>query len=199
MIDLPEFDHMRANPCACLQHMPTKTARPSSPKSTAPTEAPPKAASATLRKRPAAPRDGLADLDLLKNSLGYELKLAQVRAYQMWFEALEAKAISPARLTALSIISNEPGISQALLADRLQIARPSVVKVIDMLEAAGLVERQAVPDDRRSYALVPTAHGKAELRDIGRRLQAYEAAIAARLSAAERKQLMNLLAKVAVR
>ena len=54
-------------------------------------------------------------------------------------------------------------------------------------------------DDRRSYALVPTAHGKAELRDIGKRLQAYEAAIAAGLTAAERKQLMNLLAKVAVR
>lgn len=173
-----------------------------SPQPTPPRGAPPKAASAasaTARKRPAAPRDALADLDLLKNSLGYELKLAQVRAYQMWFEALEEKAISPARLTALSIISNEPGISQALLADRLQIARPSVVKVIDMLEAAGLVERQAVPDDRRSYALVPTTHGKAELRDIGRRLQAYEAAIAARLSAAERKQLMSLLARVAVR
>jgi MarR family transcriptional regulator, temperature-dependent positive regulator of motility len=153
----------------------------------------------SARKRAVAPREGLAELDLLKNSLGYELKLAQVRATQMLFEALDAKAISPARLTALSIINSQPGISQALLADRLSIARPSVVKVVDMLEAAGLVERQAVPDDRRSYALVPTAHGRVELRDIGKRLQAHEAAIAAHLSAADRKQLMSLLAKVAVR
>jgi DNA-binding MarR family transcriptional regulator len=150
-------------------------------------------------RRSAAPGDALVNLDLLKNSLGYELKLAQVRTYQMYFEALDPKAISPARLTALSIISNQPGISQAALADRLAIARPSVVKVVDMLESAGLIERQPVPDDRRSYALVLTPHGKAELRDIGKRLQAYETAIAARLSTSERKQLMSLLAKVAVR
>lgn len=150
-------------------------------------------------RRGAAAGDKLVDLDLLKNSLGYELKLAQVRAYQMLYEALDPKAISPARLTALSIIGTQPGISQAVLADRLAITRPSVVKVVDMLESAGLIERQAVPEDRRSYALVLTPHGKAELRDIGERLQAHEAAIAARLSAGERKQLMSLLARVAVR
>ena len=150
-------------------------------------------------RRSAAPGDVLANHDLLQDSLGYELKLAQVRAYQMYFEALDPKSISPARLTALSIISTQPGISQALLADRLAIARPSVVKVVDMLESAGLIERQPVPEDRRSYALVLTPHGRTELRDIAKRLQAYETAIAARLSAGERKQLMSLLAKVAVR
>lgn len=150
-------------------------------------------------RRSAANGDALGNLDLLKNSLGYELKLAQVRAYQMFFDALDSKAISPARLTALSIISTQPGISQAALADRLAIARPSVVKVVDTLESAGLIERQPVPEDRRSYALVLTPHGKAEFRDIGKRLQAYETAIAAHLSASERKQLMSLLAKVAVR
>lgn len=169
-----------------------------------PRRRPPSAASNAARKGPAggrraAPGESPVELDLLKNSLGYELKLAQVRAYQVFFETLDTKAISPARLTALSIIGSHPGISQAALADRLSIARPSVVKVVDMLESAGLVERQAVPGDRRSYALVPTAYGKAELRDIGKRLQAYEVAIAARLSAAERRQLMSLLARVAVR
>jgi DNA-binding MarR family transcriptional regulator len=164
----------------------------------------PPAAHGTPRQAPpggrrTATRDTPVELGLLKDSLGYELKLAQVRTYQMFFEALEPKAISPARLTALALIGSQPGISQAALADRLAIARPSVVKVVDTLEAAGLIERQPVPDDRRSYALVLSAHGKAELRDIGKRLQAYEAAIAAHLSAAERKQLMGLLARVAVR
>ncbi|MEO8807033.1 MAG: MarR family transcriptional regulator [Burkholderiaceae bacterium] len=142
--------------------------------------------------------DPLVDFDLLKDSLGYTLKLAQVRTYEMLFTALGPNAISPARMTALSIIGTQSGINQSALAERLGIARPSVVKVVDTLESLGLIERQSVPNDRRSYALALTQRGKEELREIRGRLRGYEEAITAQLTPRERSQLMALLAKIAV-
>jgi len=151
--------------------------------------------STARKRRPEA--DPLAEFDLLKDSLGYTLKLAQVRAYEMLYAALGPNAISPARITALSIVATQPGISQSMLADRLRISRPSVVKVVDMLESVGLIERQSGAD-RRSYALALTPRGQKVLREIQARLRSYEQALTARLTPSERSQLMALLAKVAV-
>lgn len=138
-----------------------------------------------------------ADFDLLKGSLGYTLKLAQVRTYEMFDASLGPNAISPARMTALSMIATQPGISQSALADRLRIARPSVVKVVDTLESLGLIERQPGAD-RRSYALALTRRGQKELHGMRARVRSYEEAITSHLTPAERGQLMKLLAKVAI-
>ncbi len=59
------------------------------------------------------------------------------------------------------------------------------------------MHRQAVPPDRRSYALTLTPQGLRELerhRDMHAR---HEAELAATLRRAERRQLMPLLEKVA--
>jgi DNA-binding MarR family transcriptional regulator len=137
-------------------------------------------------------------MDLLKDSLGYAIKCAQIRTYEKLFQMLGPNAISPARLTALSIISTRSGINQSELAQALRITRASVVKVIDTLESLGFVERQSIAGDRRSYALVVTEQGKNELLGMRKRLNAYELAISSKLTAAERVQLMALLGKVAV-
>lgn len=136
-------------------------------------------------------------MDLLKDSLGYAIKCAQVRTYEMLFRMLGPNAITPARLSALSIISTRSGINQSELAAELRITRASVVKVIDTLESLGFVERRSIADDRRSYALVVTGQGKSELLGMRKLLNAYELAIASQLTTAERVQLMKLLGKVA--
>jgi DNA-binding MarR family transcriptional regulator len=149
-----------------------------------------------IGKRRAAEPDALAEFDLIKDSLGYAIKLAQVRTYEMLYKALGPNTLSPARMTALSIVATESGISQSALADRLRITRPSVVKVVDTLESLGLVARQP-GSDRRSYALALTPRGLKELREIQVRLRGYEQAITQRMTTSERNQLMELLAKVA--
>lgn len=145
------------------------------------------------------PDDGAAGLDLRHDALGYALKQAQVRSYEILFDILGPDALSPARMTALSIIATHVGISQSALADLLRVNRASVVKVIDTLEALQLVERRQVAGDRRSHSLVATAAGKDELQRLRLKTERYEQAIAAGLTADERRQLMCLLGKVAPR
>jgi DNA-binding MarR family transcriptional regulator len=147
------------------------------------------------RKPPAA--DELDRFDFQRDSLGYTLRRAQVRAYELFFDMLGEMDLSPARLTALSLIATEPDINQAALARRLGIAGPSVLKLVDALEAAGLVARHDVEGDRRRYRLVVTASGRSKLEQLRQQLDAYEARLAQRLSAAERTQLLALLARVA--
>lgn len=148
------------------------------------------------RTRRESPDAALDRFDFQRDSLGYALRRAQVRAYDLFFEMLGSLDLSPARLTALSLIATESDINQAALARRLGIAGPSVLKLVDALEASGLVARMDVAGDRRRYSLVVTASGRSKLETLRARLDAYEVRLAQQLSAAERKTLLALLERV---
>jgi DNA-binding MarR family transcriptional regulator len=79
--------------------------------------------------------------------------------------------------------------SQQQLAELLDVNRTIMVKIVDRLEAAGLIERRRNPADRRSYALEPTEEGLAALAEFGPSIAEAEAGFTARLSAAERREL----------
>ena len=158
--------------------MPSRTAPPPRPR----------------KSRPAD--DPLARFDFQSDSLGYALRRAQLRVYDRFYEMLGAMDLSPARVTALSIIAMEPDINQATLAKRLDVAGPSVLKLVDALEEGGLIRREDVADARRRYTLVLTAAGRAKVEALRSALAAYEASLARQLSAAERTQLLALLERV---
>lgn len=159
-----------------------------------------------VRARPAAPRnpvaargdDPLARFDFRTGSLGYTLRLAQVRLYGLFFEMLGDLGLTPARVTALSIIATDKDMNQARLARSLDIAGPSALKMVDALEAAGLICRLAVEGDRRRYALALTASGRDTIELLRQRLAEYEERIAAALSPEEREQLIALLNRTAL-
>lgn len=133
----------------------------------------------------------------MAGTLGYALKRAQVRSYELFFAMMGPESISPARMTALSMVAAQPGISQSGLAERLAITRASVVKVVDNLESLGLIERAPTEGDRRSYALALTDEGHRELARLRGEIRCYEEKLASRLTANERDLLMGLLERVA--
>jgi long-chain acyl-CoA synthetase len=57
----------------------------------------------------------------------------------------------------------------SVLADRLQVSRPSITGLVDGLVKRGLVERRPSADDRRRIDHVLTAGGRAVLRDADER------------------------------
>lgn len=159
-------------------------------------------APAAKKRSPRASADDAPELggrfDFTTDSLGYTLRLAQVRMYGLFFEMLGDLGLTPARITALSIIATEPDINQTRLARRLDIAGPSAMKIVDALEEAGLIRRLDVTGDRRRYALALTPSGRSRLETLAQRLAAYEERIAADLLPAEREQLIALLNRTAL-
>ena len=60
---------------------------------------------------------------------------------------------------------------QADLAEELGITQPSLVRTLDQLQAAGLVERVPNPDDRRSNRVAFTREGRELIGRIEARLE----------------------------
>lgn len=140
----------------------------------------------------------LSAFNLLEGSLAYAIKQAQVRCYEILFDFYGPDTLTPGRMTALCFIGTQPGINQSTLASMLHINRASVVKVVDNLQALGLIKREQVHHDKRSHALIATDKGYAKLEHLTALTKEYERIIATNLTSAERELLFQLLAKVAI-
>ena len=76
--------------------------------------------------------------------------------------ALAIHGLSDAQAMPVLLISRlGDGLRQGVLADRLGVEGPSLVRQLDQLEASGLVERRADSHDRRAKTLHLTENGRA--------------------------------------
>ena len=64
--------------------------------------------------------------------------------------------VTTAQWRALAWLGHEPGLKQVELAERLDVEPITAGRIVDRLEEAGLVERQADPVDRRVWRLTLT-------------------------------------------
>jgi len=129
----------------------------------------------------------------LPDLLGYRLRLAQQAAFRDF--AASVQGLSPGRVGLLILIDANPGVTQSRLAEAVRRDRSTMVGVIDLLQAKGLVERRR-GDDRRTNGLWLTRAGRQLLAHALRRIAEHEHRIASRLSASERRRLLQLLGKI---
>jgi DNA-binding MarR family transcriptional regulator len=104
--------------------------------------------------------------------------------------------LTRAQWAVLAYVARNEGSNQAALADMLEIEPISLVRLLDKLEAAGLVERRPDPADRRVrrlYLTEATGPLLGQLQDLASETR--ESALAG-LSDSERQQLTDLLMKV---
>lgn len=146
-----------------------------------------------------APPDAGAPLSrgILPTLLGYHLRRAQSAVFRHFAGAVgAAEDITPGLFGMLQVIAANPGLCQSRLAEAMGVDRSTIVAVLHALEGRGLVERRAAPEDRRSHALHLTREGRAALARMERLVLRHEEEVAAGLSAAERRTLMRLLARL---
>jgi DNA-binding MarR family transcriptional regulator len=130
---------------------------------------------------------------ILPGLLGYRLRLAQQALFRDFAETVGE--LSPGRVGILLLIDANPGVTQSRLAQAVSLDRSTMVGVLHGLEERRLVERRR-GDDRRTNGLWLTATGRALTAKLKRRIQRHERRVAARLSSAERAQLLGLLEKL---
>lgn len=100
---------------------------------------------------------------------GVEAWAALLRAHAAVVTLLEREMQAARRLPlswydVLLSLSTSRGLRMQDLAAAVVLSRTRVSRVVDELEAAGLVERRPNPDDRRSTLVAVTRKGRAELR-----------------------------------
>jgi DNA-binding MarR family transcriptional regulator len=130
---------------------------------------------------------------MLPGLVGYRLRLAHQAVFRDF--AASIPQASPGRVGMLMLVEANPGVTQGRLASEVGLERSTMVGVIHALEGAGFVERRR-GEDRRTNGLWLTRRGRSAVAGIKRRVQAHERRIAAKLTAAERGQLLALLEKL---
>jgi len=130
----------------------------------------------------------------LPQLLGYRLRLAQQAVFRDFAESVHG--LSPGRVGLLIYIDANPGVTQSRLAEAVRRDRSTMVGVLDELEERALIERRR-GTDRRTNGLWLTRAGRSLLTRAVREIAAHERRIAARMTAAERRLLLELLGKIA--
>jgi DNA-binding MarR family transcriptional regulator len=134
-------------------------------------------------------------LGRLGPSLGYNLRVAQLRIFAAFASVADQHAITPTQFAVLLLIDANPGIKQIELADALDVDRSTLVRLVDRCADAKLVRRGSSKLDRRVAPPVLTARGRALLAAMVPAVARAEAA-ASGLSGAEIATLLQLLGRI---
>jgi DNA-binding MarR family transcriptional regulator len=111
-------------------------------------------------------------------------------------EALRDLGLELRDLGVLELLRDGESWTQRRLGERLGIDKSAMVRIVDLLERAGLVARRRRGDDRRAYAITITDAGRARM--VGAYSRAGEAmdALLVGFSDAERHSLGELLERL---
>lgn len=107
--------------------------------------------------------------------------------------AVEDRVTLP-QFRMLVVLSMRGATKLVALADLLQVAPSTAMRMVDRLIAAGLADRQVNPDNRRETLLRLTDEGRRTVVDVTARRRAEIAAIVERLGPGQRAALVEALA-----
>jgi DNA-binding MarR family transcriptional regulator len=108
----------------------------------------------------------------------------------------DAVQLTPTQRAALAAVVDDGPLRLGQLADRIGTTDPTATRAVDALEAEGLVERIADPDDRRAIGIAATTAGRSLLAERRRRLAEMLEEPYKGLAKDDRKQLAALLAEL---
>jgi DNA-binding MarR family transcriptional regulator len=136
------------------------------------------------------PRELVKSTSFLLKRLGFAIKERTV-------EAFEDRGANPYQHGVLCSLSESQAETQSQIADALGYDRSWLVGLLDELEEEGLVERKPDPADRRRNVVTLKPEGESRLQEFRAVSKQVEDEFLAPLTAAERKQLHELLLKLA--
>src|SRR6202453_688884 len=129
----------------------------------------------------------------LAERLGYLLKHAQLRFFELSASALAPLGVSGQEAAVLRAIDCPDPLSQGDVAIRMRIDRTTMVALIDDLERKGLAQRRQDPADRRKNVVELTDTGRDTLRRANQAASEAEQVFLRPLSPEERDQFITAL------
>ncbi|MFN3351909.1 MarR family winged helix-turn-helix transcriptional regulator [Pseudorhodoplanes sp.] len=134
----------------------------------------------------------------LKEAIGFHLRLAQEASFRAFAERAgrAGAGLKPNRYAMLTIIQENPGLTQAALGRASRREKSTVTPALNELVRNGLVKRRASPADRRVQTLWLTAKGKRHLRELTRHAIAHNEFLIGLIGQEHRDHLMELLCRI---
>jgi DNA-binding MarR family transcriptional regulator len=133
----------------------------------------------------------------LADWIGFHLRMAQAASFQAFARGTQDLALRPGRFATLSLIGANPGISQTALSRANGRDKSSLTPVLNDLERRGLIRRERVRSDRRSYRLSLTPAGVEALRELTACAERHERDLDRIVGPRDRARFVRILKKIA--
>ena len=112
------------------------------------------------------------------------------------FVQMHGKAVTSRQMALLAAVGRQPGLSQSQVAQEIGLDLNTCSDLVARTVGKGLLVRQRSAVDARSFCLQLTNEGSLVAAEGMDRAAEYQKAVAHRLSAAELRQLVDLLRKL---
>jgi DNA-binding MarR family transcriptional regulator len=134
----------------------------------------------------------------LADWIGFNLRMAQEASFLAF--ARQSRSIAgtrPGRFAMLTLIDENPGISQTALGRAAGRDKSTLTPVLNDLVRRGWIRRQRNRDDRRTYLLSLTADGKRQLRQLNACARRHESHLDRIIGADDRDHFLMVLRRIA--
>src|SRR5258705_163767 len=126
----------------------------------------------------------------------YLIRRLQMICTAMVAEEFEDEDMPVSQWAVLSMVDNHPGIDQSRLAEVVSIDKTNTGRLLDQLEAKGLVERRPNDTDRRVWMLRCTPFGHKTRKRLRPRAYATQERLLSCLVPADRELFIDLMSHV---
>ena len=134
----------------------------------------------------------------LANLIGFHLRRAQNASFQAFARRVGQTDLSPGTFALLTLIRHNPGISQTALSRADGRDKSSLTPALNALERHGLILRQRLPNNRRTYALSLTPAGERVLMELGRHAEAHDRSLDRIVGLQQKARLIQILRRIAI-
>jgi DNA-binding MarR family transcriptional regulator len=146
------------------------------------------------------PANGALDLAYgpLADWVGFNLRMAQEASFLAF--ARQSRSIAgtrPGRFAMLTLIRQNPGISQTALGRAAGRDKSTLTPVLNDLVRRGWIRRQRNRDDRRTYLLTLTASGQKQLAQLMACARRHERNLDRLIGSEERERFIEILRRIA--
>ena len=136
------------------------------------------------------------ELGGLNDILGLRIRLAHGAVYRHFVETFADLDLTQKQVSVLWLVSDNPGIAQTDLAQRLRMDRATTMGIVNRLEARHYLRRGPSPEDRRRKTLYLTPPGEEMLHRARQCIWAHEKWLKSRFTKKEIETLMGLLDRI---
>lgn len=138
-------------------------------------------------------RRSAAGRTFVRDYLAYLLGQANHAVYKDFEATVRAAGLSSTEWRVLATLSDGDGLTIGELAGDVLAQQPTLTKLVDRMERAGLVERRGDETDRRRTLVFETARGRTLVAPLLARAKAHERATLAAFAPREAEALKRAL------
>jgi DNA-binding MarR family transcriptional regulator len=134
----------------------------------------------------------------LAEFIGFHLRLAQEVSFQAFARRVGEVDVRPGRFALLMLIGENPGISQTALGRAGGRDKSTLTPALDDLQRRGLIRRERLSSDRRTYALRLTEAGAAVLGELTEHARAHDRELDRIVGREEKARFLRTLRRIAI-